>query len=38
MPFLSLTYQGAADYWITGYYLWGPIIENLADLGYEKKR
>ena len=25
----------AADYIMGGYSLWGPLIENLADLGYE---
>eukprot|EP00397_Hematodinium_sp_SG-2012_P019264 GEMP01019785.1.p1 GENE.GEMP01019785.1~~GEMP01019785.1.p1 ORF type:complete len:664 (+),score=81.53 GEMP01019785.1:36-1994(+) len=27
----------ASDYFFEGYYVWGPIIENLADLGYDTK-
>ena len=25
----------AADYLVGGYWVWAPLIENLADLGYE---
>ena len=31
---------GAADYFMKGmgeYYLWGPLIENLADVGYDEQ-
>lgn len=27
---------GAADYFITGYALWGKLIQNLADVGYDE--
>ena len=28
---------GAADYFITGYNLWGKLIQNLADVGYDEQ-
>lgn len=27
----------AADYFFEGYYVWGPMIQNLADIGYDAK-